>query len=89
MVSKHILIKGRVQGVFFRVTAKEIADELSVKGWVRNTDEGDVEALAIGYNEDVEKFIDWCRRGPRKAVVSEVIVKDSEENNFTEFSIKR
>lgn len=89
MVSKHIIVKGEVQGVFFRATAKEVAEELSLKGWVRNTREGHVEALVSGTEENVEKFITWCRRGPDKAVVKVVIINESDENPPEGFSILR
>jgi acylphosphatase len=85
MKSKHILIKGKVQGVFFRATAQEKAEELGITGWVRNTRDGCVEAVANGNEEALKKFIEWCHIGPSRAKVSGVIVKDSEENNFSEF----
>jgi len=90
MPTNHIVIKGRVQGVFFRASAKEIADQLGLTGWVRNTEEGDVEALVTGTEDQVEKFITWCKKGPPRAVVTNVEVKDiPEENSFREFKVVR
>jgi len=70
----RILVSGRVQGVAFRAAAQGEAYRLGVVGWVRNCEDGDVEALAEGEREQVEAFIAFCRRGPRFARVSEVKV---------------
>ena len=85
MATVHLLIKGKVQGVFFRASAKEIADKLGVKGWVKNTWDEDVEAMATGKEEAVKKFIEWCWMGPRKAVVEDVIITPAEETFLTIF----
>lgn len=77
MPTVHLLIKGTVQGVFYRASAKEAADRLHIAGWVKNTREGHVEALASGSEEDLHRFIAWCREGPEQAVVSDVIVSDA------------
>jgi len=89
MPAIHVLVKGKVQGVFFRVTAKEVADELALKGWVKNTDEGDVEIVASGEQPQLDKFVDWCRTGPRRAHVDSVTVKELPEQAFTEFAVVR
>ncbi len=90
LTAKHILVKGKVQGVFFRKTAKQVADELHVAGWVKNTDEGHVEILAQATKEAMEKLIKWCRQGPPKADVIDVIINDAELNNsIKEFYIDR
>lgn len=89
MKTVQILIKGKVQGVFFRTGAKEMADKLNVKGWVKNTAEGDVEIVASGEENDIYKFIEWCKRGPRRAVVTEIIVTQKEAVSFNEFSVRR
>jgi len=73
MPTIHLLIKGKVQGVYYRASAKEVADRLHVTGWIRNTREGHVEVLASGSEEDVRRFITWCKRGPERAVVEAVI----------------
>ena len=88
-MTKKLMIRGKVQGVFYRASARETALKLDVKGWVRNTESGDVEALVSGSEEQVERFIEWCRKGPEEAAVSEVIVNDHEEYLKDGFSIMR
>ena len=89
MTTVHLLIKGKVQGVFFRATAKEVADKIGVKGWIKNTWDDDVEAMATGSEEAIQKFIDWCWTGPQKAEVENVIVTKKEETPFKDFSVIR
>jgi acylphosphatase len=72
----HLRIRGRVQGVFYRQSAKAQADRLGVGGWVRNLEDGDVEAAAEGPAEAVKAWVDWCHRGPPGARVDEVIVTE-------------
>jgi acylphosphatase len=87
MPTVHLLIKGKVQGVFYRASAKEAADRLHISGWVKNTREGDVEVLAGGNEEDLRRFVGWCKRGPERAVVSEVIVSEVAQAPIKGFSI--
>ncbi len=68
------MVRGRVQGVFFRVSAQEVADSLSLQGWVRNCPDGSVEIHAQGDPKELEKFIGWCRKGPSYASVTQVDV---------------
>ena len=89
MKTVHLLIKGKVQGVFFRATAKEVADKIGVKGWIKNTDEGDVEAVVTGSGQQLQEFVSWCKQGPRRADVSEVISTEQEETRFKDFSVIR
>jgi acylphosphatase len=89
MATVHLRIKVKVQGVFFRATAKEMADKFGVKGWIKNTWDDDVEAMASGSEEAVQKFIEWCWQGPRKAEVENVIVTRKEETPFDDFSVIR
>jgi acylphosphatase len=70
----HLLIRGKVQGVFFRESTRQKALELSLAGWVRNLQTGDVEAVAEGESPKLEQWIEWCRKGPPLARVSEVVV---------------
>jgi acylphosphatase len=85
----HLIIKGKVQGVFYRASAKDIADELGIKGWIKNTDEDDVEATVTGTDEQLKKFVAWCRQGPRRAEVQEVIVNEVANETFDEFKVIR
>jgi acylphosphatase len=82
-----LIIKGKVQGVFFRASARDVAREVGVTGWVKNMPDGSVEILVSGNEERVEKFIEWCRKGPRNAEVSEVIINESREKPLSEFRI--
>ena len=84
----HLLIRGKVQGVFYRVSARKTALETGVTGWIKNTPEGNVEAMASGQTEAVNKFIDWCKKGPSRAAVAEVVVSLEEDAVFKGFVIK-
>ncbi len=75
MVRAHLRIYGRVQGVFFRATMKEVADRLGVCGWVRNLPDGSVEAVVEGPRDRVEEIIRWAHRGPPAARVERVEVR--------------
>ena len=72
----HLHIRGLVQGVSYRATARAEAQRLGLSGWVRNLPSGDVEAVAEGDAAAVERFVAWCRRGPEEAVVEGVEAKD-------------
>jgi acylphosphatase len=65
-------VSGRVQGVFFRGSTREVAAQIGVTGWVRNLDNGDVEALACGPEEALRRFEAWLREGPDAARVDSV-----------------
>jgi acylphosphatase len=79
----HVWIYGLVKGVFFRAGIKSMADKLNIKGFVRNTDDG-VEAVFEGNSQDIEKMIEFCRKGPKYAQV--VKTEEKEENYAAEFS---
>lgn len=68
----RVVVRGRVQGVFFRGEAQARARSLGVAGWVRNDPDGSVQAVFEGDRSRVESMVDWCRRGPRGARVDEV-----------------
>ena len=76
MVSKQILISGRVQGVFFRDSTRLKANELNLKGGVRNLPDGRVEVLAIGEDSVIQLLIKWLEIGPKYAKVSTIEVID-------------
>ncbi len=68
----HVLVRGRVQGVFFRATCAERARSLGISGWVRNLPDGRVEAIFQGAEERVRSMVRWCHEGPPHAAVGEV-----------------
>jgi acylphosphatase len=89
MPTIHLLIKGKVQGVFYRTTAKKIADKLKLTGWIKNTINDDVEATVTGGEEQLQQFINWCKKGPEKAKVEDVITTQETETPFNDFEIVR
>lgn len=68
----RLRITGRVQGVFFRESTRREATRLGLQGWVRNLDDGSVEAVVQGPAADVETMVQWCHRGPQLARVDSV-----------------
>jgi acylphosphatase len=85
----HIIIFGRVQGVFFRSNTQKQARKLNLTGWVRNNSDGTVEIVAEGSQEALKKFQAWCRKGPMFARVDEIKVKqETPKGEFTSFSVK-
>ena len=89
MPTTHLLIKGKVQGVFYRASAKEKAEALRLTGWVKNTPDGNVEAVVTGSENSLHQFISWCQQGPPKAVVTEVTVTYKDETPFAAFVVVR
>ena len=89
MPTIHLLIKGKVQGVLYRASAKAMADKLSLTGWVKNTPEGHVEAMATGKESAVQQFIEWCRKGPPGASVTDIVTNTVSDKIFKDFSIAR
>ncbi len=74
-VRAHVLIAGRVQGVFFRMETKRTADGAGVYGWVRNKRDGTVEALFEGDEGSVSAVVEWCKKGPSLSIVNRVDIK--------------
>ena len=89
MLTKKILVTGKVQGVFYRATAKDVADLLGIKGWVKNLPDRNVEITATATEELLQKFIAWCKQGPPKARVDDVIVEELNLEEFKGFKIIR
>jgi len=89
MKTIRLTIKGRVQGVFYRATAKDVADQLGVKGWIKNLSDKNVEIRATASEELLQKLIDWCKQGPPKARVDEVIIEELRLEEFNGFRIIR
>ena len=89
MPTIHLLIKGEVQGVFYRATAKKMAEKLTLKGWIKNRENDDVEAMVTGSEQQLEQFINWCKKGPEKAEVEDVIITKEKETPFNDFEVIR
>lgn len=90
MIRATITVKGRVQGVGYRANAARQANALGLRGWIRNLPNGDVEALAEGPEETVDRFIQWCHRGPTAAHVTRVNVEQSEATGeYRGFTVRR
>jgi len=85
----HIIVQGRVQGVFFRAYTKEEADRLGLVGWVRNLHDGKVEALIEGKAAAIDRMIDWLHEGSPMANVVRVQVAEEETSSgeYRGFSI--
>lgn len=85
----HVIISGKVQGVWYRASTKQMADQIGITGWVRNTSEGNVEAIFEGEKKLINEMIEWCNQGPPLAKVDNVTIKKMEnEKNFDSFMIK-
>ncbi|MDO9225214.1 MAG: acylphosphatase [Pseudomonadota bacterium] len=84
IITRHLAISGRVQGVWFRESMRLEAERLGVTGWVRNARDGVVEAVVQGEERAVAAMIAWSRIGPPAARVDEVIVTPA-EGSFTRF----
>jgi acylphosphatase len=87
-IARNVVVSGRVQGVFFRDSARREARRLGVSGWVRNRPDGNVEAHAEGAPEAVAQLVRWCRSGPRHADVDDVCVTDVEPEGFDGFAVR-
>jgi len=86
---KHVIISGKVQGVWFRASTKQQAEQLGITGWVRNTKQGHVEAVFQGDTVALEQMISWCHQGPPLAHVQAVdVTEESVDSLLTEFMIK-
>lgn len=89
MKTIRLIVKGKVQGVFYRAHTKEVAELLGVKGWVRNLPDNNVEITATAAEDVLQKFIGWCKQGPPRAKVDEVIVEELSVEEFHGFKILR
>jgi len=89
MQTIRIKVEGRVQGVFFRQSTQEKANQLGIKGTVKNCDDDSVEIIATGSKEQLDKLVAWCREGPPKANVINVSTQELSLQQFYNFSIIR
>lgn len=90
-MKKHfnITVKGKVQGVFYRASTEKKANELRVKGTVKNLPNGDVYIEAEGDEENLSNFLAWCKQGPSQARVAKIEVNEGELRNYSLFQTVR
>lgn len=87
MLRKHVLVSGQVQGVFYRDSCRRIAGQQGVAGWVRNLPDGRVEAVFEGEPENVDRMVAWARRGPARARVTSLDVREEPVEGLNGFQI--
>lgn len=84
----RVFVKGKVQGVFFRQALKVKAKQNDVFGWVKNLDDGRVEAVLEGNEENVGTLVEWCHGGPANARVEDVEIRNEEySKEFSNFEV--
>ena len=84
-----IKVSGKVEGVFYRQTAREKATALGITGTVKNLESGEVEILATGTKDQLDAFLEWCGQGPPRAVVEKISYDQLSLKNFERFSVVR
>lgn len=84
----HVHVSGRVQGVYYRASTRDEATERGVDGWVRNLDDGRVEAVFEGDHDAVEEMVDFCYEGTEMANVSTVDVTEEEPEGLDGFEVR-
>lgn len=84
----HVFVSGNVQGVFYRATTRDTATEHGVDGWVRNLEDGRVEAVFEGDPDGVEAMVEWCHEGSPAANVEEVDVTMEDPNELSGFEVR-
>jgi len=85
----HVFVSGKVQGVYFRATTRDTAREKDVDGWVRNLDDGRVEAVFEGPESAVEEMVEFCHDGSSAARVEDVEVSYEEPDGEDGFRVRR
>ena len=85
MPARRLLVRGRVQGVFYRNWTLATARALGLAGWVRNLRSGEVEILAIGEEAAIRALTERCREGPPAAAVTEILTSDAEPELLASF----
>ena len=89
MKTIRLTVKGKVQGVYYRASAKNIAEQLAITGWIKNLPDRNVEIRATSSEEILQQFINWCRHGSPRAIVDEVIIEELGIEEFIGFRIIR
>jgi len=85
----HVFVSGRVQGVFYRATTRDEARDRGVDGWVKNLDDGRVEAVFEGPADAVEEMVEWCHEGSARARVDDVEAEYGDPEGLDGFEIRR
>ncbi|PSQ24810.1 acylphosphatase [Halobacteriales archaeon QS_9_67_15] len=85
----HVSVSGRVQGVFYRATTRDEARDRGVDGWVKNLDDGRVEAVFEGPASAVEEMVEWCHEGSARARVDDVEAEYGDPEGLDGFEIRR
>jgi acylphosphatase len=88
LIRRRVVVRGLVQGVFFRDSTRRLAESQGVAGWVTNRPDGSVEAVFEGEPEAVERLVDFCSEGPRGAQVTEVDTTGEEPEGLQRFEIR-
>jgi acylphosphatase len=89
MTAREIIVHGKVQGVFFRSSARDMAVILGLAGRVSNQPDGTVRLWLEGSEEAVSAMTEWCRTGPSRAEVNRVEVEESLPKGFSDFRVER
>lgn len=84
-----IIVSGKVQGVFYRQSAKEKAISAGITGLVKNLPNGSVHIIATGTAEQLDTFTNWCKTGPPRAIVNSMITEELPFRDFAHFTIER
>ncbi len=88
-IAIHVVVSGRVQGVFFRDSTRRLAHSLGIKGWVRNLPDGRVEALFEGEEDAVRKIVEFVKHGPERAQVNGVEEREEQfSSSHSTFEIR-
>ena len=85
----HVFVSGTVQGVYYRASTRDAARERGIDGWVRNRDDGRVEAVFEGEEGAVESMVEWCHTGSDAASVESVAVEYDDPEGESGFEVRR
>ena len=88
MIRRRVVVHGRVQGVFFRESARRLASQRGVGGWIRNAPDGTVEAVFEGESDAVERLVAFCCEGPRGAVVRKLEETEESPEGLRGFAVR-
>ena len=84
---RHFWVSGRVQGVYYRATTRQQAQQLGLRGWVRNLKDGRVELIACGSEQALDQLCAWLWQGPDNAMVTDVIMQPCRQEAFNDFVV--